>query len=286
MTNRRKTKRRNYIIIGFLGIIVMFFLLVRGNLYESVFGALGWVKKVSGEQVNIEDVYSSDVTPPDHSLWDELLESHVNQDGWVNYNGFKNESIKLRNYLKELGEHPPSNNWSHEEELTYWVNAYNAFTVQLILDHYPVNSIKDIGGSVPMVNSPWDIKFFKIGGISMDLNTIEHDILRKKIGDPRIHFAINCASVSCPILRKEAYTSDKIHQQLDEQTRVFINDSSRNKLTESLIELSPIFNWFRSDFEKDQKLTQYINQYTDIEISPNTKISWREYNWALNEIDQ
>jgi hypothetical protein len=273
-------------IIGIPVMVVMLFFILRGNLYESAFSILGWVKNVSGKQVNIEDIYTAEKMPPDHSTWDKLLIKYVSKEGWVNYQGFQNSRNKLGEYLNILASHPPAHSWSQEEELAYWINAYNAFTLQLILDHYPVNSIQDIGGSIPMVNSPWDIKFFKVGDVLLDLNTIEHDILRKKIGDPRIHFAINCASISCPVLRNEAYTPEKIHQQLDEQAVRFINDETRNKLSETALQLSPIFNWFRSDFEMDQTLTQYLNQFTGTRISPNAKVEWLEYDWALNEVDQ
>lgn len=285
MTTHIKVNRKRYLIITMLVLFMILFLLVRGNFYDSVFGVLGWVKNVSGKHVNIEELYSNESTPPDHSLWNKLLSDNISQDGWVNYEGFQKDTLRLSEYLNELSVHPPSHSWTQEEELAYWINAYNAFTIQLILDHYPLRSIKDVGGSLPMINSPWDIKFFSIGNVMMDLNTIEHDILRSKIGDPRIHFAINCASISCPELRHEAYTADKIFAQLEEQANLFINDTSRNKVSAELLELSPIFNWFRSDFEKEQSLTQYVNQYSETEVSPKAKIKWLDYNWSLNEQD-
>jgi hypothetical protein len=278
-----KMTRRWYFIIGVLMAIIMLLIIVRGNLYDTVFSVLGWVKEKSGEQVNIEEVYKSESLPPDHVLWNELVKAHVNQDGWVNYNGIKVDQKKLDEYLGELSSHPPSHSWLQEEELAYWINAYNAFTIQLILDHYPVKSIKDIGGSIPMINSPWDIKFFKIGDVAMDLNTIEHDILRKKLNEPRIHFAINCASISCPLLRTEAYTADKLEFQLEEQAKIFLNDPAKNILSPNEPNLSPIFKWFKSDFITDQSLVEYINQYAEVKISPTAKLKWMDYNWLLNE---
>ena len=140
-------------------------------------------------------------TPPSHEDWTALLSVHVSEAGFADYRGFQRDSIKLDQYLEKLSNHPPNQDkWSEEEQLAYWINAYNAYTVKLILMHYPVRSIKDIGSSIqiPFVNSPWDIKFIQIGDKKLDLNNIEHSILRKEFEEPRIHFAINCASFSCP----------------------------------------------------------------------------------------
>lgn len=223
--------------------------------------------------------------PVSHSLFDELLHKYVARDGFVDYQGFKSERAKLRKYLDLLQSTSPGTNWSKEEEIAYWINVYNAFTIDLVLEHYPVKSIKDIGSSIqiPFVNTPWDIKFIEIGGETYDLNNVEHGILRKKWKEPRVHFAINCASYSCPVLREEAYTADKLYKQLDDQAKRFINDDFRNDITKSEAKLSKIFDWFGGDFKAVMPLKDFINQYADVKITDQTDISYKEYDWRLNE---
>lgn len=223
-----------------------------------------------------------------HEQWTVLLQKYVDRDGMVNYKGFQKDSLHLNSYLNELSTNPPDENtWSSEEQIAYWINAYNAFTVKLILDHYPLESIKDIGAAIqiPFVNSPWDIKFIEINGNKLDLNNIEHSILRKTFNEPRIHFAINCASFSCPMLRREAYVADKLNVQLEEQVIQFINDSDRNNIVPTHAEVSKIFSWFKGDFTKNGSLKEFLNQYAKIKIEEDVRISYLDYNWSLNEKD-
>ena len=124
--------------------------------------------------------------------------------------------------------------------------------------------------------------FFKIGGKSMSLNTIEHEILRP-MGDPRIHFAIVCASESCPKLLNYAYESETLNDQLDQAAKEFINDASKNSLTASEITISKIFKWFKSDFPKGDDFISYLNNYSIVKLFPETKINYQNYNWFLNE---
>ncbi len=214
----------------------------------------------------------------DHSSFDQLLKKHVSPEGNVNYNGFKSDWGILRNYIKKLGEiTPASYHWGNgkEEQLAYWMNAYNAMTIDLILRHQPVESIKDI-------KDPWDQRFWKLGDKYYNLNEIEHKILRK-MGDARIHFGINCASFSCPPLLNEAFTADKVDTQLDQLSRTFINDSKRNTITVNSIEVSKIFTWFAKDFKTNGTLIDFLNQYSNITIAPNAKKRYKEYDWTLNK---
>jgi hypothetical protein len=212
----------------------------------------------------------------DHSLWNELLQKHVDKQGNVNYKGFLKDRVQLKKYLNQLSDNPPQPNWSRNETLAYYINVYNAFTVELILENYPVKSIKDI-------NRPWGRKFFKLGDTNYSLNNIEHDILRS-MDEPRIHFAINCASVSCPKLHNKAFTAAKLEAQLDKLTREFIN-SSENKISENELQLSNIFKWYEKDYLINgiQSLAHYVSQYTDVKINPNAKVTFLDYNWDLNE---
>lgn len=220
-----------------------------------------------------------------HDMWTTLLKKYVSIDGKVDYKGFKQDKALFEMYLNLLSEHRPDpDKWTKEEQIAYWINAYNAFTIKLIIDHYPLESIKDITKvNIPLVSSPWTIKFFKIGGEDFDLDKIEHKILRKDFNEPRIHFAVNCASVSCPKLRNEAYSAEKLDEQLDSQAKHFLNESGKNELSKNELKLSKIFKWFTGDFTQDQTLIEFLNRYSEVEISEDAKIDYLEYSWELNE---
>jgi len=222
----------------------------------------------------------------EHGEFTKLLEKHVNANGQVDYLGFQKDSIVLNAYLSHLRKSPPNDSvWPVEEQIAYWINTYNAFTIKLVIDHYPVSSIKDIGSSIqiPFINSPWDISFIEIGDQLLTLNNIEHRILRKEFAEPRIHFAIVCASISCPKLRNEAFIALKLDEQLNEQAIGFINDPSKNEISADEIKISKIFQWFGGDFKKDGTLIDYLNQFSDINISKNAKTRFLDYNWGLND---
>lgn len=224
---------------------------------------------------------------PDHGIWNELLEKYVEDNGLVNYKGFISEKAKLEEYLDLLSNNAPGERWTNNEKLAYWINAYNAFTIKLIVDNYPMESIKDLNPSlsIPTVNTVWTKEWFKIGGEDFSLDRIEHKILRKEFEEPRIHFAVNCASISCPVLRPEAYAADKIDRQLDEQARIFLNDPSRNAISKDKVEISKIFSWFGGDFKNGQSLIAFINQYTKVEIDEDAKVRYMKYDWNLNGIE-
>lgn len=223
--------------------------------------------------------------PVDHAIWDTLLHRHVRKDGFVDYKGMIQDSSKLNQYLALLSAaNPNSTGWTSEEKMAFWINAYNAFTVKLIVDYYPVKSIKDIKRGIPFVNTVWDIKFIKIGGKIYDLNNIEHGILRPDFKDPRVHAAINCASYSCPVLRSEAYIAAKLDAQLTDAMRLFVNDPLRNKVTKTQADISEIFKWFRGDFTREHgSIRKFINQYAKEALNSNGKINYIDYDWRLNE---
>jgi len=226
---------------------------------------------------------ASDSNPVSHELWTELLQKYVSDEGWVDYQGFHKDSQKLDRYLDILRKsHPNDKNWSRDEQLAYWINAYNAFTVKLIVDHYPVASIKDIKNGIPFVNTVWDIKFIEIEGHDYDLNNIEHGIIRQYFDEPRIHFAINCASISCPRLLNTAYLPSKLEEQLTNAAKSFLADPLRNQVSE--YQVSSIFSWFRGDFKKKSgSLVNFINQYAPEPIPEDANLTFLEYNWQLNE---
>ncbi|MDH7447952.1 DUF547 domain-containing protein [Aquimarina sp. 2201CG14-23] len=212
----------------------------------------------------------------DHAVWDQILLINVSEDGKVDYKGFMRDSAKLYEYFTYLSDNPPATSWSKEETLAYWINAYNAYTIKLIIDNYPLKSIKEI-------KNPWDRKFFKINGVLHSLNELEHKILRK-LGDPRIHFAINCASFSCPIVWNRAFTARNVDNALDTLTGNFINDPLRNTITEDVVEVSKIFSWFKKDFKVDgEDAKAFINKYSKVKIDKQPKKGYKKYNWSLNE---
>lgn len=222
----------------------------------------------------------------DHGAYDRLLKKYVNAQGLVNYQGFKADEKDFNQYLALLSKNPPAANWSKADQMAYWINAYNAFTIRLILDHYPVTSIKDIGSKIkiPFVTTPWAAKFFAIGGEKMSLDNIEHGILRKKFDDPRIHFTLVCASISCPRLRNEAYTAAALEKQLDDQGRDFLNNPAKNKVSKSSAQLSKYFDWYKGDWEKNgQSVVKWVNRYATTKMDDNTKIIYLDYNWNLNK---
>ncbi|MCF7561223.1 DUF547 domain-containing protein [Sabulilitoribacter multivorans] len=210
-----------------------------------------------------------------HVLWNDLLKKHVSEHGNVNYKAFKTDINALKKYITSLGDNMPNDSWIVTDEIAYWINAYNAMTIDLILRHYPIKSIKDI-------KNPWEQRYWKLGDKWYNLDEIEHQILRK-MNEPRIHFAIVCASYSCPKLSNEAYTSENLEEQLTEATRDFLHDSQRNTISENHIEISKIFQWFAKDFKQNGSLIDFLNQYSDTQISEQAKIRYKDYNWALNE---
>lgn len=215
------------------------------------------------------------IKKPNHDSFTKLLKKYVTNEGLVNYKNFKKEQILLQKYISHLGEIMPTNNWTNNEKLAYWINAYNAMTIDLILRYYPLKSIKDI-------KKPWDKRYWKLGNKWYNLNEIEHDILRK-MNEPRIHFAIVCASYSCPKLNNIAFTSNHLNNQLTKATKEFLSDSNRNEISKNDIKLSKIFQWFSKDFKQNGNLIDFLNTYSSVEISEKAKTSFKDYNWNLNE---
>lgn len=237
-------------------------------------GSQGQPKKaVKNELVSTTENSSVNV---DHSQWDQLLKKYVDNKGWVNYNGFKKDQAKLDEYLKMLSVNNPTNDWNVQELLAYYINLYNAATVKLIVENYPVKSIKDI-------DAPWTKGRVAVGNKMLSLGGIENGILRK-MNEPRIHFAINCASISCPKLLDEAYTARKINEQLDRATKEFIN-SDKNDISANNPKISFIFDWYAKDFTVNGKkdVIGYINKYSNTKINPGATLSYKNYNWDLNE---
>ncbi len=213
----------------------------------------------------------------DHSKWNQLLQKHVSAKGNVNYEGFANDKAELDAYLSKIAAVKPNSNWTRNEAMAYWINAYNAFTIELMLNNYPLKSIMDVNGG-----KAWDLKFIDIKGEKYSLNNMEHDILREKYFDPRIHFAVNCASISCPKLSNSAYFAEGLDAKLDKAAKEFINNSSKNDISAYVAQISKLFDWYKDDFTKNGTVKDYINEYSTTKLTVNN-ISYKEYNWNINK---
>ncbi|MBN4081692.1 DUF547 domain-containing protein [bacterium AH-315-C07] len=234
----------------------------------------------------IRENSKSNSQPISHDLWDKVLREYVSPEGLVDYKMLLEKREGFDNYINLLkSSHPNDANWSKQEQIVYWINAYNAFTVELILQNYPVKSILEIGGliKIPGIESAWDVQFIKIEDKEYTLGEIEHEKLREQFYEPRIHFAIACASISCPNLLNEAYRVEMINAQLESQANLFINDSSKNQISEKAVRLSRIFDWYKDDFVVNMTLITHINRYSKIKISKDVKMGYLDYDWGLNE---
>ncbi len=208
----------------------------------------------------------------DHSAFDALLQQHVNATGEVNYAGFKRDRGKLEAYLTTLSAQVPAKDWSRNESLAYWINAYNAFTIKLIVDNYPLESIRDL-------DEPWDRKWIKLAGSTYSLNNIEHDLIRPRFQEPRIHFALVCAAQSCPPLANRAYTAANLNSMLESRTRNFLRNERYNVTQEENVRVSPLFDWYGEDFGD---IRTYLNKYLKRDIPQGVEINFLSYDWSLN----
>jgi hypothetical protein len=217
----------------------------------------------------------------DNSIYEGLLAKHVKKNR-VDYDGFKRDEAVLDEYLGILSAVDPGT-LSRNHQFAFYINAYNAFTIKLVLSRYPeINSIKEIRS---FFSSPWSKKFISLDGWTVSLDYIEHEVLRPQFKDPRIHFAINCAAKSCPPLLDRPYEGETIETQLDTQTRSFINRSTFIK--DNTLFISKIFDWFSDDFNDNPLM--FVRQYADGRLKADldtagseVKIKYLHYNWNLN----
>lgn len=225
-----------------------------------------------------------------HKSFDLLLKKYVS-NGMVNYKGFQSEESSLAQYLDSLSKVSESeyNAFSQSEKITFLINAYNAFTIRLILDHYPLKSITDIGSPFSKLNlvrgTPWKKEFFTLIGKKRTLDWIEHEKLRKEFSEPRIHFAIVCASIGCPALSSDAYSAPIIEKQLQAAKKTFLSTTSKNAYNaeKNILTISQIFNWFKDDFTKKGTMIEFLQDGFPVKIKTDAVIEYSEYNWMLNE---
>ena len=221
-----------------------------------------------------------------HQPYGTVLNKYVN-NGLVDYNGLKSNPEQLDLYLTSLTtvSEKDFNQWSEEKQLAYLINLYNAQTLRLIIDHYPIKSIKDI-------NEPWDTPLVTLHGNKITLNELEHQIIRKNYKEPRIHFALVCAAKGWPILPKEPFKPGNLSNQFQKQGRKFLSDPKKNSVDfkNQTVYLSPIFDWFQEDFVKNSgSVLLFVRPYFPDEISKilsnaDFKIEFSEYDWSLNDL--
>ena len=239
-----------------------------------------------------------------HAAWTALLKKHVllldgGKASQVRYSAMAADRALLKAYLAQLSAVAPAavDAFTKPQQMAFLINAYNAFTVELILTRYPkLDSIRDLSS---LLTKPWSIKNVPLLGTTLTLDNIEHDNLRAKgrFDDPRVHFAVNCASIGCPMLREEAFVADRLDMQLDEQTQRFLSDRSRNRYADGKLEVSKIFDWYGGDFKLGHKgiaslpafFARYANQLADAPAdrerikTQGVPISFIDYDWKLND---
>ena len=239
-----------------------------------------------------------------HAAWTTLLKKHVvlidgGKASQLRYAGMAADRSALKAYTDSLSALSAAAfaAFSKPQQQAFLMNAYNAFTVELILTRYPkLASIKELGG---FLSTPWKPKFIKLLGTEMSLDNIEHDTLRARgrFDDPRIHFAVNCASIGCPMLREEAFVAERLEAQLEEQTQRFMSDRSRNRYAGGKLELNKIFDWYGDDFKLGHKgiaslpafAARYATQLADAPADQariralGVDISFLDYDWKLND---
>jgi len=213
------------------------------------------------------------------TAYNSLLQKHVDKQGNVDYKGLKTDEAKLDMYMEYLAATSPDKTWSVNKQKAFWINAYNAYTLKIILENYPLISITKIKKKG---KTAWKIPFVKVGNKLYTLDHIEHKILRKNLFDPKIHVGVNCASISCPKLSNIAFTEENIEAELTRLMNDFVNDPSKNKLSKKKVQISSIFDWFKEDFTKNNSVIDYLNTFSEIEINSNAKINYLKYDWSLN----
>jgi Protein of unknown function, DUF547 len=234
---------------------------------------------------------SSAVAGPSHTDFDRLLQKYVVDDRYVQYDLWhanEEDNSSLGEYIRRLEGVDPKN-LTRDEAMAYWINLYNAVTLELILDHFPVESIKDLGGKL---SSPWGKELVTVNGQALSLNKIENEIIRPTFADPRIHFALNCASVGCPPLASRAYVGQKIEAQLEEVARrtmansYWVDLSRCGTYGKGSIKLSKLFDWYQDDFGGADGLRNFLGHYLPAKKlalqNGGCSLDYNDYDWKLN----
>ncbi|MBI4387484.1 MAG: DUF547 domain-containing protein [Candidatus Omnitrophica bacterium] len=240
--------------------------------------------------------FSSTTFDHNYPEWSKLL-SRYTQHGFVDYVSIKKSPDLLNDYFKSIEtiSQAEFRQWSKQEKIAFWINAYNVATIRLITEYYPLHkkafwkAFAFPSNSIQQIPNVWDRPALEIFGETVSLNHIENEILRKEFKEPRIHFALVCASLSCPVLRNEPYRADKLDRQLNDQVSVFLTNPKKFRYNPDAdtLYLSPIFKWFKKDFETVGGIISFSKAHLpktiSNDISEETKIEWLDYDWSLNE---
>ena len=224
----------------------------------------------------------------DHKAWDSLLKKHVvliegGKASRLDYAGVAAEREALRAYLSSVSavREAEFNAWPRPEQMAFLINAYNAYTVEKVLARYPdIRSIWDFG---KVFGNPFRDEFFRLLGARASLDGIEHGMLRQRYAEPRVHYALNCASVGCPMLREEAYSGVRLETQLEEQARRFLSDRSRNRYRDGRLEVSKIFDWYKEDFEPREQYFERYAKALGMPAGARPRLAFLDYDWSLND---
>ena len=245
----------------------------------------------------------------DYSLYDRVLKAHVNSRGEVDYAALKGNSKQLRQFIRQLADFSPESfkSFGFPEQIAFYINAYNAITLEVIIDNYPIkagflDSLKYPSNSIRQIKDAWTSNKHRVMGRPISLDQLEHQILRKNYHEPRIHFALVCAAKSCPFLRNEAYRGEQLDEQLDDQTRRFLAEESNYRYVRGKLQLSAILDWFAADFEyfkKNLKNKQYFpEKYHGVvgflqgyqrakglaNVGSSVEVEIAGYDWTLNDV--
>lgn len=235
----------------------------------------------------------------DHSYsgWDQFLRRYV-KGGLVDYSVIKKSPAEFEKIVRELESVTIKEyeSWTSPQKMAFWINAYNVGAMKHILDNYPIkkafglSALRYPANSIQQIPDVWDKPVLNLLGKKVSLNHVENEVLREEFDDPRIHFAIVCASIGCPVLKEEPYIADQLDDQFNNQVKQFVNTPSkfRYDADKDLLFLSPIFKWFGEDFEKKggviSFLKNYVPQDTASKLSNTTRIEWQDYDWHLNDL--
>jgi hypothetical protein len=273
------------LVVGVTAILFAFAMLPAFKVY-SIYMMANFPQPENFWQQSNED--NTDII--DHSQWQRILDNYLISDSEDTYQ-FKYGSVSdkdknlLDQYIDSMQGIDPRQ-YDSEEQFAFWINLYNALTIKVVLDAYPVSSIREIGSVINM--GPWDDKYLEMQGQELSLNNIEHAILRPIFADNRVHYAVNCASIGCPNLSPHAYTSDNLEDQLEEAATAFINSSKGVTFKENKMVLSSIYNWFVVDFGGDQEsliehLLEYANEPLEDKLLEFDGDIDYQYDWQLNQ---
>ena len=213
-------------------------------------------------------------------VFNALLKTYVDTKGNIDYKGLHKNRALLDIYLNYLENTIPGKKWSSNKAKAFWINAYNAYTIKLILDSYP---LKNITAIKRQGKNAWKLPIAKIGKKTYTLDYIEHKILRRWHDDARIHVGLNAASKSGPCFPNYAFTAENIDEKLEALMKKFINDTTKNKISLNKIEVSKIFEWYQEDFTSKNSLVDYVNKYSNVKANDGAEVTYLDYDWTLND---